>query len=208
MQKTIAGERHTEKGSWKSTSPSFLPLLSSGRFVFCFCGTSGAGCCCPAKAKHKEQGQTGVYNVPRSGLLKKPFCQLHAFSRFKAEEPPKRCVLLSPDCAASLKSEVHGQLQGASHWAKALDAGTEAEEPSSPEQRANLMGEKGALWSSWATSFLSSSNSSMKETWRLSTRCLRPPRRWVQLQVPFADSVTSVCGWLCCLYLFYSSFGI
>lgn len=74
LQNTIARERHKEKGSQESTSPSFLPLLSRGRFVFCFCGTACAGCCCLAQAKPKEQGQTGVY----IGLLTKTVCRFHS----------------------------------------------------------------------------------------------------------------------------------
>lgn len=62
--KTIARERSTEKGPWESSSPSFLPLLSTGRFLFCFCVTSGAGSFCPAQTKLKEQVQTGVLHLP------------------------------------------------------------------------------------------------------------------------------------------------
>lgn len=55
--KTIARERHTEEGSWESTSPSFLPLLFHWRFVFCFCGTSGAGAAAHHKQNPKNKGR-------------------------------------------------------------------------------------------------------------------------------------------------------
>lgn len=215
--KTIVRERSTEKGPWESSSPSFLPLLSTGRTVFCFCVTSGAGSCCPAQTKLKEQVQTRILHLPCSDLATKLLRWLDAFRRFKAggggEERKKKglCSIVSVlHCLFKIRNAwTASRCLPLSKGFRCMHRDSGAILPWAAGQ--TWLGEKRSFSEVlWLLSVILSLRQWQQhicrgETWRLSPGCPRPPRRQEQLQVQLADGVMSVCGWLGCLYLFWSS---